>query len=92
MKIVLNSCFGGFSVSEECMKALDLKSEYSADRCDPRLIKMVEEDSELVSGFCAKLRVVEIPDTATDWELTSYDGLEGIIYVLDGKLYHIDCD
>lgn len=88
MKIVLNSCFGGFSVSQNVVRELGLKSEYHANRQDPRLIEMVEKDSKATSGWAASLRVVDIPEEATDWELTEYDGIEGIIYVLDGKLHH----
>lgn len=88
MKIVLNSCFGGFSVSDECARALNIKSNYDADRMDPELIKMVEERPDWASGSYARLRVVEIPEEATDWETTEYDGVEGIIYVLDGKIHH----
>ena len=31
---------------------------------------------------------VEIPDEATDWEVLDHDGLEHVIYVLDGTIYH----
>jgi hypothetical protein len=49
----------------------------------------VEADAEAINGACAKLKVVEIPEEATDWELNEYDGLESITYVVDGKLHHI---
>ena len=49
----------------------------------------VEADAEAVNGICAKLKVVEIPEEATDWEINEYDGLESITYVVDGKLHHI---
>ena len=35
------------------------------------------------------LVVKEIPDNATDYMITEYDGAEGIIYVVDGKLEEI---
>jgi redox-sensitive bicupin YhaK (pirin superfamily) len=35
-----------------------------------------------------RLRLVEIPDTMTDWEKNDYDGIETITYVVDGKIYH----
>ncbi len=93
MKYVINNCWGGFSISEECAKELGMPNRYYYDdddlRADERLIKMVEEDSESVSGPHAKLEVVEIPDNATDWELTEYDGLEEIIAVIDGKIVHL---
>lgn len=89
MKYVINKCFGGFGASEECVKKLGLSDRWSASRTDERLIKMVEEDSKSASGPYSHLAVVEIPDNATDWELTEYDGLEGIIAVIDGKIVHI---
>ena len=36
------------------------------------------------------LVVVEIPDGATDWDIYEYDGLETIIYVLNGKIYYAE--
>lgn len=89
MKYVINRCFGGFGISEECVKKLGLRDRWSVDRTDERLIKMVEEDSRAVSGPYSKLAVVEIPEEATDWELTEYDGVEDIIAVVDGKIIHI---
>lgn len=89
MKYVINRCYGGFGISEEGMKKLGLRDRWSVSRTDERLIKMVEEDSRAVSGRYSKLAVVEIPEEATDWELTEYDGYEEIIAVVDGKLVHI---
>lgn len=89
MKIVVNKCFGGFNVSDEAARKLGLCDGYHiVSRVDDRLIKMVEEDADKTSGPSAKLRVVEIPENATDWELNDYDGRETIIYVVDGRLYH----
>ena len=52
--------------------------------------KMVEliitYGSEKCSGRSAKLKVIEIPDNATDWDVEDYDGIERIVYVVDGKL------
>ena len=90
MKIVINSSFGGFSVSESARQFLRLESVYSEiERTDPLLVGLVEADARRASGLCARLKVVEIPDTATDWELDNYDGLESIIYVVDGKIHHL---
>jgi len=91
MKIVINSCFGGFGLSEFAVKALGLEDKYSSiDRTDPALIYIIEKfGSKACSGYCAKLEVAEIPDNATDWELDEYDGSESITYVVDGKIHHI---
>ena len=90
MEIVINNCYGGFSVSEEAVKFFDMTSEYAdIDRQDPRLIKKVKENPKWVSGKFAYLKVVDIPDEATDWYIDEYDGLECIMYVLNGKICHI---
>lgn len=89
MKLVINRCYGGFSLSASAVKALDLRSAYSdIDRNDERLIALVEMDADKASGESAKLRVVELPDEITDYEVDEYDGYESVTYVLDGKIYH----
>jgi hypothetical protein len=135
MKVVINRCFGGFSLSKEaCQRYWDIKGQqvwieddtkflsfglftvwlvppedrleskegeafYSMsmeerkaynekhseqtwyyrelDRNDPILVQMVEENSELYSGRCAELAVVEIPD-GVDYEIEEYDGREHV--------------
>ena len=91
MKIVINSCFGGFGLSDFAVETLGLEDRHSSiDRTDPELIYIIEKfGSEACSGYCAELEVVEIPDNATDWELDEYDGSESIICVVDGKIHHI---
>ena len=90
MKIVLNKCYGGFSLSAKACEALGLKSRYTMiARNDERLIALMEEHgSAWVSGDCAKLVLVDVSDNYTDWEMDEYDGLERITYVVDGMLYH----
>lgn len=92
MKIVINADFGGFEISEECEQLLGLEPyEYDEEdlRTDARLIALVEKDADWTSGECATLKVVEIPDEVTDWEISEYDGSESIIAVINGKLRHI---
>ena len=89
MKFVLNKCFGGPSMSEAATEILDRNNRYDFDTTDIDLIALIEEHgTEFCSGRLAYLVVVEIPDDATDWEFTEYDGIESIIYVVGGKLYH----
>ena len=91
MKIILNSCWGGFSFSPLALRMAGYSTDrvYDGDlRTDPNMIAAVEFLGKNASGYCAALRVVEIPDTATDWEVNDYDGMETIIYVVDGKLHH----
>lgn len=90
MKIVLNRCFGGFGLSEFAVETLGLSSSSeNIPRTDPRLIELVEKDSKKASGPFARLRVIEIPENCTDWEINDYDGSESLICVVDGKLRHI---
>lgn len=89
MKIIINTCFGGFGVREDIEKKLGLdKINENEIRTNPELIAMIEAGED-VDGYCAELEVVEIPDNATDYHLGEYDGMESIIYVLDGKLHWV---
>lgn len=89
MKMVINTCFGGFGLSEAARVFLNIKYDSNIERDDPMLIICVEALGEKAFGSCAKLKVVTIPDEATDWELDEYDGAESITYVVDGKIFHI---
>lgn len=91
MKFVLNKCFGGYSVSEFAQK--EIGSEYSdPDRDEAvttKLIELIEKyGSEAISGRNAKLTIVEIPDTVTDYDYYDYDGYETLISVQDGRLFY----
>ena len=89
MKFVLNKCFGGPSLSSAAMEILGRSEQWFADN-DEEVIQLIEEHgSEFCSGRFSKLIVVEIPEDATDWEFTEYDGIEGITYVQGGRLYHL---
>ena len=100
MKIVLNKCFGGFSLSDKACKYLYIDDKYyytyacgdnvsQKMRTETALVKCIEELGEEANGSCASLGIVEIPDEATDWEINEYDGLESVTYVLDGKIHHV---
>lgn len=92
MKIVINTCYGGFSISKECAKymaskghikvQLDLKEStfcggYSYDRTDPILIEAVETLGKKADGSFARLSIIEIPDDV-DYYIDDYDGMESI--------------
>ena len=86
MKFVLNKCYGGFDLSEEAQEILG-QADFEIRRDDPDLLALIEEKGiQFVQGKYAKLKVVEIPESATDFTLDEYDGWERIIYVVDGKL------
>lgn len=87
MKVVLNKCYGGFSLSNVAADILEISEHGIVNRTDSALIEMIEKKgSELVSGQCAKLKIVNIPDNITDWVIDEYDGIERIIYVENGHL------
>ena len=87
-KVVYNTCYGGFSISEEALKLLNQKSNnrykktdiYLIQRDDPLLISVVEELGEKANGKCANLKIVDIPEEYINcYEIDEYDGLEKII-------------
>ena len=88
MEIVINTCWGGFSLSEEAASILGVHPYDNVDRTDYRLVQVVKDLGERANGRCANLEVVELPDETTDWEINEYDGAETVIYVVNGKLHH----
>ena len=92
MKLVLNKCFGGFGISDSAAEILGI-DEYAfydfIDRDDENLISLInEKGSDFVSGPFARLEIVEIPDSYTDYTIDEYDGMERVIYVVNGKLHY----
>lgn len=85
MKVVINKCFGGFSLSHSAMARLrdgggsQDNWYWSSDvaRRDPLLVAVVEDLGDAANGTYAKLRVVEIPD-GVDYEIDEYDGMEKV--------------
>ena len=89
MKVILNKCYGGFSLSQACADkhSYEIYPWQDDARTDPQLVAEVEHDADWASGESASLYVVDIPDNTTDWYVDSDDGFESIIYVVDGKLH-----
>jgi hypothetical protein len=88
MKIVINRCFGGFSLSQraealfcriEKVKPNDEEyfSDHDIPRDNPTLIKIVEKLGENAGGTYADLKIVEVPD-GTNWYIQEYDGMEHV--------------
>lgn len=82
MKVVINKCFGGFGLSVEAYKFLNIPwdgygLEFMEDRSNPDLVKCVEELGEVASGWNSNLKVVEIPDDV-EWEIEVFDGVEWV--------------
>ena len=88
MKIVINTCWGGFTLSKEATELYKQKTNINVDveklisyeipRNDPVLIEIVETLGDNASTKGSKLQVVQIPDDATDWRIEEYDGWEHI--------------
>lgn len=83
MKIIINTCYGGFGLSE---KALALFNERSGtvityaghiERNNHILVEIVEQLGEAAGDCFSKLRVVEIPDDVK-WHIDEGDGRETI--------------
>lgn len=89
MKFVINTCFGGFGLSEVARVFLNVEDDWDVERDDPMLVACIEALGEKAFGRFAELKVITIPEEATDWELDEYDGAESITYVLDGKIHHL---
>ena len=89
MTLVLNRNWGGFRLPNGFVKQYNLEDAYDFDedtiRTDPFLIDWVRRYGK---PSCGDLELVEIPDTATDYEVDEYDGWESITYVVDGKICH----
>lgn len=80
MKIIINRTWGGIS------------NEAAENRTNPDFIKSVEDGTHQSEDSFELLQVVEIPDNASDWAIYDYDGMEHVIFVLDGRLYAADTD
>lgn len=79
MKIVINTCFGGFSLSEKACELLGIPviELRKPLRNDPKLIEVVEQLGDKANGANARLNIVEIPDDV-DWIIQEYDGVEWV--------------
>lgn len=88
MKLVINDCFGGFEIPEEICLKKDIMPNDEMDRSDPDLVAFVEAHGGVYRAESwSLLRVVDIPDTATDWILVDNDGLEYVLYAVDGRIH-----
>lgn len=94
MKLVINRCFGGFTLSDELMVMLNATDPYAysfySERSNENLVRLVETlGTERASGSCAQLEVVTLPDNTTDYRISDYDGVESVLYVVDGKIHSL---
>ena len=87
MKVVINNCYGGFSLSEAGIaRYLELKGmewpnagfyDRNIARDDAALVQVVQELGDAANGLCADLKIVEIPD-GVNWDIGEYDGNEWV--------------
>lgn len=87
MKMVINNNYGGFGL-DVAKKHEKWVLGFEGDRTNVELVEFVENHPDK----CGDLVVVTIPEEATDWEMNEEDGWESIIYVLNGKIVHVDPD
>lgn len=83
-KIVINSCYGGFGLSNQALElykmltgipaAQDL-SYWEIARDNPQLVQIVEQLGERADTSYSLLKVVEVPDDV-NWHIHEHDGLE----------------
>lgn len=86
-KVVYNSCYGGFSLSNKAINWLlnhvykipeggNFLIEYDVPRHHPLLVQCVEELGEEASGECSELKIKEIEEDY--YFINDYDGLETV--------------
>lgn len=84
-KILINKCYGGYSLSEEFidhLKTINLANEndntYSIERDNQEIVEeAIKFGLDKASGMCANLTVIEIPEKA-HYYIDEYDGIESI--------------
>ena len=82
MKVVINECLGGYSLSEEAYKELGIEWDgygyaFDDDRTNPKLVEVVERLGTKANGRVAELEVVKIPDDI-EWYIRVDNGMECI--------------
>lgn len=85
MKVLINSDYGGFSLSDKFLthlKNIKLINEdtnnYHINRHDQLIIEeAIKFGLKKVNGICADLEIVELPDNC-NYKISEYDGQEWI--------------
>jgi hypothetical protein len=94
MKVVINKCYGGFSVNKAIYVALDIEwddfgylsnedlgidsSNYNAYRSHPRLIAAVEQVGCSAASGSCAKLKIVEIPNGTEYEIDEYDGMESI--------------
>jgi hypothetical protein len=92
--VVINDCYGGFSISKEGMKALmergiQNKCDFELDRTDRTLIELIQEGKVQMNGKHTNLQIEWIEEKYLEgfWDIKEYDGTEEI--VVDDRAYNL---
>lgn len=85
VNVVINTTYGGFELSDTARDRLEeLGSEsdmgyYDIDRCDPNLIKVVNELGDSANDIFSALKVATLElAPGEDYKIREYDGFEYI--------------
>jgi hypothetical protein len=91
-KIVINTCFGGFGLSDEAIAMFRERKGITADERATYADEIARDDADLIAVVealgtekagddrYAELKVVEIPEDVV-WEIAEYDGMEHVAEV-----------
>ena len=93
MKVVVNTCFGGFRLSQAAFRMLDeinAPKEHDEvyffdNRHDSNLVHVVETLGQQASGESSKLEVTEWPE-GLPYKIDDYDGREKVTIDVTGLL------
>jgi len=83
MEVVINTSFG--NITEETAKQR-FDAKFAEDVRSGRFVGRIHEGP--FGGYAETLKVIDIPDTATDIRIINYDGCEGVLYVEDGLIFY----
>lgn len=86
-KVVINTCYGGFSLSEEARALIGIDRWQDCDiaRDDPKLVEVVERLGDEANTAYSELKVIEIP-ADLDYRIDNYDGKETVVET--SRCYH----
>lgn len=84
-RIVINTCHGGFGLSDKAFERYKELAgiddpclcDFDIDRDDPHLVQVVRDMGLEANGQFASLKIVEVPADVL-WEIDEYDGLEWV--------------
>ena len=96
LEIMVNTCYGGFSISEAAMDEYRRRCPdrqefeyYHIDRHDPVMVEIVKELGTRANGLVAQIELRRIPALyAGHYSIGEYDGMENV--VIHRNTYKVD--